>query len=348
MLIDRWLEFGARSARVCPAAVEFFSTYRQLPQRFEFSDEAVAMAAGLARDYPDLLLRNYQFATPPYRTTYVEYNTRVWAEAYGRDKYAHVQGPMDDRAGHLIHDGIAATVASATAGGDVDIGPCPWMYAVGDEAQRLFAPIARKQSMVRLRFTDNVGVEWGAEKADLCTATVALGSHLIHNPKAHLTAEVVSDIHERVAIWFERSVHKQGVQLELIKNFAGELRTLWLLLLLIHQPQHIHFDDIAASRRMVGNKPVATPSYRLVRIKPKTTVHHISRAMQDRMKPGLHQVREFWRNFDKNDNCEHAWPLLPDEWGQFHCQRCSQWRVRVKQHERGDPTRPVIRKGYKV
>lgn len=54
------------------------------------------------------------------------------------------------------------------------------------------------------------------------------------------------------------------------------------------------------------------------------------------------------QRFQKDDNCEHDWPLLPNEDGEFHCKRCTQWRVRVKQHERGDRERTVIRKGYQV
>lgn len=342
MLIDQWPSFGVLNERASPVAYKFLGTYRRAAQRFQFTDEVTAMAARLASDRPDLLMHNYQFAIPPFRTTYIEYNAHVWVEAFGRDKYGPQVEGADYAVGHLIHDGAMATIVDfeglppdrmynkATAG------VCPWMYTFDD-----------KRTYVRGLHGARFHVEaTDSYNEEMALAAIILGSTL-HHPKAKVSDEIITDIHNRVRLYFEGSI-KPGSAVDLVRTFMGELRTLWQLLLFLNQPTHIQFDDVVASRRFIGSKPVAFPAYRLVRIKPKTTVHHISRAFSDRMKPGLHAVREFWRNFDRNEHCEHDWPLLPNEWGQFHCQRCPQWRVRVKQHERGDPTRPVMRKGYQV
>jgi hypothetical protein len=341
MLIDNWAKVAAVSHRVSSCSTELFGAYRLSAQRFQFTDESVQMAAGLCRDYPNLLISNYQFAVPPYETTYIEYDVQAWVNAFGPEKYQK-DGNEDDVVGHLIHKGIVCT---AVAGVERDVaGIAPWLYTINPELD--FTKLAARHKLRLIRWATD-GKQH--EDAELASATVVLGS-LLHDERAGVTDEIVKDIHERVHLYMESSVGNRGWKdvIELIKNFRGELRTLWQLLLFINQPKHLIFDDIPASRRMVGNRSVAFPRYRLVRVKPKTTVHHISRTFVDRMKPGLHDVRAFWRNFEKDESCEHDWPLLPDEEGRFKCARCSQWRVRVKEFKRGDPSRPVVRKGYQV
>ena len=340
MLIDRWHEFGVLNERASPVAYRFINTFRRAAQRFQFSDEVTAMAAKRAAEHPNLLLRNYQFAVPPYRTTYIEYNAPIWVDAFGPDKYQTLED-ADYKVGHFIHDGAMATLVDFEGlppdrkHNKVSAGVCPWMYTFDD--QRTYV-----KGLRQLRLS----VREGKYTEETALAAVLLGSTLQH-PKSGISDEIVTDLTNRVRLYFESNV-KSDNAVELVRTFMGEIRTLWQLLLFLNQPNHIQFDEVAASRRFVGSKPVAFPSYRLVRIRPRTTIHHICRTMRDRMKPGLHQVREFWRNFDKNDNCAHDWPLLPNDDGEFHCRTCGQWRVRVKQHERGDPARPVMRKGYVV
>lgn len=340
MLIDNWNSFGIKNERACPVAYRFFGTFRRLAQRFQFTDESTVMAARLASEYPDTIIHNYQFALPPYPTTYIEYNSRAWADAFGLNNYDCEQTDMDTKVGHLIHD---MAVATAIDLGDVlkdlkiKTGVCPWMYTLDSNKGYL-------NNMKQVCW-DTEGTK-KLRDPKLCHAAMLLGTSLNH-ARASITDEILEDLNTRVRLYVEHTVKSVDCT-DLIKTFIGEMRTLWALLLFLNQPSHIIFDEIPASARMIGHKRIATPRFRLVRVKPKTTVHHIQKALTARGKPGHHQVREFWRNFDKNEQCNHSWPLMPDDEGVFQCNSCSQWRVRVTSHWRGDEKRPVIRRGYQV
>ena len=334
MLIDYHSRYAAVANRLCPSITKTLGTYRYTAQRFRFSDEVVRSVAQLTKDYPHLLMRNYQFAVPPYPTTYIEYNVRVWAEEMGKSYYKVQDETSDQWVSYLIHDSISYTLSAVKYEN-----PFPSPFAFG-----LTHGVVGPRPLGILRIEGDYGGHAETAMASLC-----LGATFFADGNG-VTDEIVADISNRISVWIDlglRTVSQANIS-KLISQSRGEVRNIWALLLWINQPQHMIFDDVPAQRFMIGNKSIASPRHRLVRLRPKVTVHQMNRVMQLRMKPGLHDVRQFWRNFDKSDNCDHDWPMLPDEFGQFHCQRCSQWRVRVKEHKRGDPSRPVIRRGYEL
>lgn len=339
MMLDLWHSAAVHNERASPNCCRFIGNYRRVAERFLYTDETTAMAAKLVSERPDMLVRNYQFALPPYPTCYVEYNSRAWVEAFGADKYASGEAEGSDfNVGHFMHDGAVATVVDTQNTEernipDLKVGVCPWLYTTDGRDYHT-------RGMRKVRIEGDFKDQLDAHVRLLLGTT---GRH----PRSGITQEIKEDLDRRVQLYVERTVKDRHFA-DMLSSFIGEVRTLWTLLLFLNQPSHVHFDDIPASRRMVGNRSIAIPRARLVRIKPKTTVHHICRTMRERMKPGRHKVRDTWRNFEKDQRCIHDWPLEPDEHGIFQCRRCEQWRVRVRAHERGDPTRPVIRRGYQV
>ncbi len=136
--------------------------------------------------------------------------------------------------------------------------------------------------------------------------------------------------------------------MSLLTGAVGEMRNLLALLLWLNQPAVSRVTDERASRGWFESKPVAYAAHHVVRLRKEVTQRAIVKAFAPRRAPRRHEVSSFWRNFDKTTGCVHAWPILPDEHGHWHCSKCPQWRARVRPHERGDATVGFVTKEYRA
>lgn len=335
MLIDE-LDWKL-SSRHAPVATRAFQENKFRARRYMFTDDVVTKIAELLRDYPDALLNNYQFALPPYPHLYMEYNIDLFLQTLGtRRPSGQIDGPgRDVQLGFLIANGHQAHVVCKAV----------------DDPQVICTPVA--YSLHNDHRMPNGMIDLPARnEADVASRMQHLFGTTLNNTNATWNPGRISDINARFRSWTERALVTEvrgdasKVQ-QILTGSAGELRTMLMMLLWINQPKLFVLSSRPASRQWVGNKKIAYAAHNVVHLNSTVTKRSLVQTFSERRGPRRHEVAAFWRNHNKT-HCEHDWPLFPDEDGHFHCKKCPQWRVRVKQHERGDATIGFVTKHYEV
>lgn len=338
MLLDEWNP--KNDAAVLPNSSRAFNGMRYKARRFKFTDEVVAALARLIRDFPNALLENYQFALPPYECCYLEYNLKLFLKELGAKttgdlpEYAGTVG--DETLGVLINHGQVNCIVQGDKGGPPLV--TAMCYTMQDHhPPRGFIPVKISRD--------------GAPASDDVVRDHLLGQLLgstLINPRASLTPERADDLTWRFRIWIDSVVtnHRPKVAISMVHGAMGEMRNMLALLLWLAQPKVAHVVDVPASRGWFGGKPIAYAAHHIVKLRKEVTQRSIVKAFAPRRAPRRHEVEGFWRNYEKTPGCIHDWPILPDEEGHWHCQKCPQWRTRVRQHERGDATVGFVTKEY--
>lgn len=109
--------------------------------------------------------------------------------------------------------------------------------------------------------------------------------------------------------------------------------------------------------RMVGTKMVRYMDHSTIRINLSSTesVQRLYKIVQQRAKQRRHEVRGFWRTYQRGDFPCSRWPVDKHVWVPMHdggppvkCAHCDSWRVWVDEHERGDASLGWVRHDYEV
>ena len=330
MLID---EFNPKAWKEhLPAYARHVMASRHQFMRYKISDEVVREVGTMLREHPDLFMNNYQFALSPYPKMYIEYNLDVMIKALDPDFDLEAIEQRDTILGVIIDDNKVFTLVEAR-----------------------HKPIAKNitlPAILPIYYTINYDHCMGNDVFlfplhETTKRTLFFGS--LAN-KIVFTNEQYDEFMRRFNVWCNDFIRKRMDRETFdnaIRASAGELKNLLAILLWINQPKLLDFQSVPATRRWYGSKNIAYAAHNIVRLKKHVTYKNIYREMIDRQGPRRHEVSAFFRNFSKTA-CEHEWPIMPDEDGRWHCLKCSQWRIRVKNHMRGDASRGFVTKEYKV
>lgn len=321
--------------------------HRYDARRFRFVDETCRAIGTLLKEYPDVLLKNYQFALPPFPVTYAEVEFFALLESIGATTTATLRPDGAAKVGYLSADGILTSLCQPRPSVNLDVMPTFHCFAL-DMAPN--PPAHRPNKCSRIEFKD----DWG-----MCV--IALGSTFTSGEP---TEEIVADIHKRASLWVEDWIagptqsaldklstpanRAKPEALSFLKEFVGDVRNWWALMLWLNSSGHVVYDVQPRHREMTRRGQVLHQEHTVVRIKPGVTYHNVAKSYYKRSAPGAHNVRPFYRNYNKIDDCIHEFPLYPDENGRWQCKKCPQWRIRVEGHRRGDEERPVKRIGYQA
>jgi len=314
--------------------VENMRADARVARRFILGDEASLEVGKWTRACEDLLLDNLQFAKPPFPVTYVELSIREMHRGLMRP----VTGPekdADDRLAFLIRDNHVRTLCSApnykTAAG------C-WEYWMNTPENDIHLT------------TDTV------ERNEWVRTALLLGS----------TVEALRDEAQRLALIYgtrirchmprsEREIRRWGPN-KLIKNIeklvqgaAGEMRTLWAVLLLINQHHHrLNFTHVPRHVSFVPQRKVfQAHTLVTIPITPEAAIRH-TYYPNTRASPVGHEVRGHWMHLHLHKGCVHDWPTIPDNQGHFVCASCRGWRTWRKPHHRGDASKGINLHTYEV
>lgn len=377
MLLDTWDEKNLYDA-YRPAVRRFFLRNKYRARRFKFSDEVVTQLAHLIKDFPNALLYNYQFGLPPYPVTYIEFDIGLFLKELGArttgELPKYVGTPEDKLVGFMIaHDMIGVML-------NADGIPTPFLGGLVYTFQNHMAPLGfRPVDFSQTQMEDGIvvgpdsdrliGMNRGTPQPPMNLSGLSytdtqqnktlygndaymgylLGS-TITNERTTLTNEIVNDLMWRWRIWcdaeFMRVLEKQKKVESVIQCDVGMIRNLMSLLLWLNQPKVHNIVDIPATRGWVKNRKIAYAAHHVVKLREHMSYRSLVKSFAPRRSPRRHEVEAFWRNFEKNTDCFHDWPILPDEKGHFHCRKCKQWRTRVKAYERGDATIGFVTKEY--
>jgi hypothetical protein len=337
MLLDIWKPSAID--RIMPACARSFHGMRYKARRFKFTDEVTASLARLIRDFPNALLDNYQFALPPYPCCYLEFNLKLFIEELGGRSSSDAFGsPLTDHTiGYLINDHQITTLIQSS---DQRIPPITGAFAYTYVEHRPlpgFAP---------LKLEGRIAPDLESDATEDLQLGFLLGTTLV-SPRASLTPERAHDLVLRIRPHIDGGLKITGKSAyQFVFGAMGEARNFMALLMWLNQPKVSHVTDVAASRGWFDGKPVAYAAHHIVRLRKEVTQRSVVKAFAPRRAPRRHEVEGFWRNYEKTPGCVHNWPILPDEHGHWHCQKCPQWRTRVRQHERGDATVGFVTKEY--
>ena len=313
---------------------DFMMRAKYSARRFYFTEETTQEIGKFVTDLTDIFLHNYQFALSPYPHCYLQYNQQAWLQAIGISPDAS----GDYNIGFINEEGLIATLIDGAMDKRVFVNPVLYTLDMPPHT-----PARRPPKSVYLKFDRE---------------TLKIGHILgktFNDAENILTDEIISDLDMRVRHWVpieSAKIHllnKPENIRQLISNCSGDIRTWWAHALWLNQARDrfLTIESVPHMRTLVKGRPVVYRAHHIVRLKPATTYHHIARAFFKRETPRRHEVRPFWRNFNKTE-CEHDFPYLPDDKDRFYCRKCPQWRIRVKDHLRGDAGKGFITKEYKA
>jgi hypothetical protein len=299
-------------------------------QRFQFSPAASTVAGRLRYEAPALVIEHREFAIPPFKTMYVEVDSRkFFAPAYPPP--GMLAKDVDKRLGYLF-DGDEVFAFAGGEPGEVAI--TPWRYRFGDGKDNLFLDAQPDDPAWRFyKMAAMLGV--GAE-------TVAA-----QRAMDDIVSKVAFD--EFIPIPKELRDNHQPLD-SLLKGSMGDVMNIWTMLLWLNQPARIQYTNEPAGRRFLRGKLTTYSAHRTVDIE-LGKFRKIGRAFLGgvpRTPSRRHDVRgSFHHHGGLAQGCGHEWVALPDE-QLWQCKKCERRRWWVKEHERGDLSRGRVVHDYAV
>jgi hypothetical protein len=291
--------------------------------RFILGDEASFAVGRWIGACGDLLLDNLQFAKPPFEKTYIELSIVELNDGIG----APTAGPRDqsdDRIGFLIDGDRVRTVVSGPSYPTVGMGVWTYRLNTPDAGRFMDGPVEREEW---LRTTLLLGSTTGALKDEAQLAAITRGTVIRSTAPPKIMEERIKG--PKGQVW-TRAV-------EFVRCAAGEMRTLWAVLLLINQHRHrLGFANMPREVAITPRGRRVFAAHTLVSVPlhaPEATRRFYYPSL--RASPIGHEVRGCWVHLHLRPGCTHEWPTIPDEHNHFVCARCQGFRTWRKPHVRG-------------
>lgn len=310
-------------------------------KRFVFSEKASRLIGRFAYQCPDLLLDNWQFALPPYRQTYIEFDSRAFYEDWPESPTS--KELIDQTVGYLIDSNKVYCFAGRHTGPNQGVILCPLIWSVVGPGEDPGESNIQILDMEDPKQSDRA-VEW------LHTG-VALGStflHLNEEQRAGISSSVRASFGYTIKYW---NTLTNNEKIYAVREQAGDVRNVWAFLLWLNQPAKIRYVDVPAAGHLIKGKRVAIPKHHTVEIdlsaRTKVMRRHF-KSLWPRNSPRRHEVRGAFHHHGGDINCGHYWPLMPDVDGHWKCERCGRLRWWVKDHRRGVSQYGHVEKDYAV
>lgn len=323
MLIDQKLD--ARAYERFPNVMKFIANAKPRMRRFLISDEVIVQIATLMRDYPELMVRNFQFAIPPYDAMYIDFNAALYIDTLGAVVLSDLE--RDTQLGLVIDQNKIAVIAQSNRSNNRTPKPTPYIWSIdGSGFHSAFHQFPWENIEMQLSY--------------------AFGT-TYSKTREIITDEMEAEFSRRFRLWYERGFDFPNFR-KFIPYIAGELRTFLSILLWINQPSMVDYEHVSHRRVLVRGRPTVYAAHSIVRLRKDFTIKKAMAHFTDRAPPRRHEVRGFWRHYHLTQGCEHDWDVMPDESGHWHCKTCKGMRTWIKSHLRGDASRGFITKEYKT
>lgn len=355
--------------QLLPIVKQAFIDNKYKARRFVFTNEVARMMAGLIKDHPNTFIDNVQFALPPYPVTYIEFPTGIFLDTIGQRMNIETQlketsflmnnpnNLKDKKAGFLIIGRTCYTITESEAG-SIYLSPMVYKFyfegTVESVSFKGLQPIVVSTHFVADDHPSLVGFASREDATEWWQLAQILGSTLT-NPKLDLNIDQANflllnklAVEPKALNFFEDKLGKEKANRLVMDGSMGDMRTILMCLLWLNQPRLVNIETKPVSRGWYNGKNRAYQAYHLVDLKKEVTIRKALGKLREHSKHRRHEVQAYFRNFDKHPGCEHEWPLYPDDGGKWTCPKCGQWRVRVKEHVRGDASLGWVNKDYLV
>lgn len=306
-------------------------------KRFILTDAASVTLGEMLKDpeFERRLIRSYDHAAAPFPVTYVEVSTRLMYQAAGLGTSKVFDSPEDDRVGYLVDRGRVFTCSRDEQ--QSFTGFSPWVYTLGRGGEDFDFSI----------------LPWdGAERAptrDL-KLILALGS----STRAAIKEGITGQIRESYTVSPMFDFGLVAPDLKTVYSCTGELRNLWLLLLVLSQPERITQVSKSAERGISRGRPIVRRPHVSVDIqigKSKSYANWIPVPGRGGWTVPRHDVRAHYVRRGLSLECDHEFPLeaTASPWTgapYFRCLKCKGTMSLRKSHERGRGEK--VDRGYHV
>jgi hypothetical protein len=145
-------------------------------------------------------------------------------------------------------------------------------------------------------------------------------------------------------------IYRQLSAKQMTPNFAGEARTIAVLLLMLYNKKHLVLTDRPFERRISKGKLRTYMAHTTVEISLTDPVEIRRSFSRNEHGPRRrHEVRTHYAHLRTEPRCEHQWVKLEhvdnDQW---ECTKCHGLRFLRRQHLRGDGSIGFVTKSYRV
>lgn len=306
-------------------------------ERIILGDDASFALGKWIVDCEEDIMRNLQFALPPFPKTYIELT--IWRCHQGIDR--KTSGPVetaDDRIGFLIDGKHVRVMSSSQHGMHRPFFKHP---AVGifhywldtPETERLIEGPIEREAALRAALLFGTSAHALDDEAMFRLIVGSTRIRCLTPLSEKFLSERLLD-QGRVKTRFE----------QLVSNCAGELRTMWAVLLLLNQHRHrIQTHGVPRETLVTARGRKVYMAHTLITIPIFSTPAETRKCFypNTRASPVGHDVRAHWRDYHDRKNCTSfwaqgmSWPLLPDDDGRFQCPNCHGYRRRIASFSRG-------------
>jgi hypothetical protein len=307
--------------------------------KFVLDEDAATQVAHVVRDIPDLLVRQHDFARPPFDLTWIEFpHWKFWREV-GNDP-AGQDGTADHTLGYLI-DGNVATVI---AGGTVDhphLEPMPgvFQYFLNSEwPHGAYEEFLKEGSIVSETLDAYL---WG-------TTATRLSQDDLTKLRARYCAGLAPILYSEKSEKYRRLLNYA------FGGSSGELRNIVALLLMLNRPTVTRYSNAPAGRGWYRGKVTPFLAHTSVTIdfNAVETMRVMGTPAGDAVPRRRHEVRGHYcqnrtaRSYARMGGCMHDWQPCGDDWtpidaavadaDRWVCRVCEGKRWWRAEHERGD------------
>lgn len=296
-------------------------------EKMVIEGSAMARIANAIKAYPEMLVVNGEFALPPFKTMWVEFNLN--------DMFSHFEGEIsekllnsDERVGYLFIGNNVYTVADSSSAGPA--GFIPVRY-------ELHTPMSPEAQKAMLKYFNAASVDeidmafWGSVYNTIDP---------VNRPKLrmkHSMRVIRPELYQNSGFSW--------------RDFAGDLRNLLGILLMLHQPKGVvTYRDVAARKQLTAKGIVKHLPHRVVDINlGKNDARYLLMPLKKEGDPrvvGHHSViGHYCHNKQaRHSGCDHGggewWvEYEPKRWECLNCGGRRWWREYPDGH--GDKSRPV-------
>lgn len=318
--------------------------------RFILTDEASHKLGLICKNTCDLMLRNHQFAIQPVEpASYLELNLHLFHEALGAKTTASHPGfsPLDsdERVGYLMENDLVHCFVRGRFDGECVPGPLVLRKVGSGHVHRAlpvaFSPIGYDADTLMSKTQEILRetMEWNR-------LGVLLGSGLHHMPDEETRQAYLNNWDVDFAYNF---VGENTIKYML--GGAGELRTLHAMLLVLNQPQVIHYTSVGRSVGLSRGKRTVYHSHSVIDIDlGKRKQYRRLFTSGTHATPARHRVKGHFVHYHQIRGCEHEWPLAPERIDPpaWTCRKCGTLRVWKANFMRGDAAKGFVTNEYNV
>lgn len=322
--------------------------------RFVFDEEASVRVAKVARDLPELILRESQFARAPYDLTWIEYQAAVYWNVL--NDQVQVADHHDIRVGFLIDHNQVIVIAQGEDNPN-SCGVYPIAYHLNTEW-----PVADQIRFADIMQTSRLGLDiwmWGAS-ADYF---LKRGEHeRMRELRSNNMAEFICDL---------KRIKPESAQ-KILTGAQGDMRTIITFLLMLNRPSATQYKNYLPNHRgWLKSRFVPYLSHTTIHVSldAGNTIKLVGTPQGETVERRRTEVRGHYchdqtaRDYMRIAGCIHDWEptggpetgwarspnLLPNDVNHWVCGTCGGKRWWRAEHERGSAAVGFVhREGYEV